>query len=401
MNILFLSITRFDNIDTRGIYPDLMREFINRGHDVYIASALERRFGKQTYLVKAEHCQFLNIATLNIRSAGLMEKGISMLMLDRQFDKAISRYWGDVPFDIVLYATPPVTFYNAIKHVKERCKCRSYLMLKDIFPQNAVDLGLMKPGGLLYKVFRKKEKRLYELSDRIGCMSEANVEYVIDNNPEIDPANVELCPNAIQPLQRDRLSDMERNKILSRYNIPVDKTIFINGGNLGKPQVGEFLFKVLEANESRADSHIVLIGDGTEFKRVERWFDEHKPSNATLLSAMPKDEYDEFIRACHVGMIFLDRRFTIPNFPSRLLTYLENRMPVVVASDVSTDIGRIAEEGGFGLWCESGDLETFVRNMTRLSGSAENIKEMGCRGYDFMVKNYSVDLIADNILNEK
>jgi len=37
-------------------------------------------------------------------------------------------------------------------------------------------------------------------------------------------------------------------------------------------------------------------------------------------------------------MIFLDYRFQIPNFPSRLLSYMAAGMPVIVATDPNTDM---------------------------------------------------------------
>lgn len=398
MNILFLSLSRFDNINERGIYSDLMREFIRRGNDVYIASPTERRFGKKTHIIKSEHCQILKIRTLNIQKTNIIEKGIGTLLLERQFDKAIKRYWGNIKFDLVLYATPPITFNKVIERVKNRCGCRSYLMLKDIFPQNAVDLGMMKQGGFLHKMFRKKEERLYEISDRIGCMSPANCEYVLKHNPSINPNKVELCPNAIEPIDIPDLSDSERDQLLNKLEIPIEKTLFIYGGNLGKPQGIDFLLKVVEANEANTDSHIVIVGDGTEFPRIKDFFDSIKPKNSTLIARLPKNEYDNLIRACHVGLIFLDPRFTIPNFPSRLLSYLENSMPVLLATDENTDMGRIAEREGFGLWCKSGDLESFMANLKKFSENNTLIYSMGNSGKKYLLNNYTVKTVSEIIL---
>lgn len=53
---------------------------------------------------------------------------------------------------------------------------------------------------LLYKYFRKQEKRLYTISDHIGCMSQANIDYVIKHNPEVNSRKVEVCPNTIDPI---------------------------------------------------------------------------------------------------------------------------------------------------------------------------------------------------------
>ena len=166
-------------------------------------------------------------------------------------------------------------------------------------------------------------------------------------------------------LQERLKGDRKESELLKELNIPASKRIFIYGGNLGKPQGIDFLLKVIEENKKRDDSYFVIVGSGTEYMRVKLWFDTHLPQNACLLAALPKAKYDELVSLCDVGLIFLDKRFTIPNFPSRLLSYLECRMPVLMATDVNTDIGRIAEESGFGLWTENGNIDTFMENAIR------------------------------------
>lgn len=396
MNILFLSVAGVGDINARGIYSDLMRELVSRGNDVYIASPTERRFGMKTHLIKSDHCQILKIKTLNIQKTNVIEKGIGTLLLETQFEKAIKKYWSEVNFDLVLYATPPITFNRVIEGIKKRCGAKSYLMLKDIFPQNAVDLGMMKEGSFLHKMFRKKEERLYEISDKIGCMSPANCEYVLKHNPEVDSKKVEVCPNAVMPVEVLNLSDEERKVLLSILDIPSEKILYIYGGNLGKPQGVDFLLKVVEANEKRSDSYIIIVGSGTEYPKIEQWFYSNSPKNSKLLSALPKNDYDKLVMACDVGLIFLDPRFTIPNFPSRILSYLENAMPVLLATDLNTDMGRIAEKEGFGLWCESGELDKFMKNMDKIT--PKTIPLMGKIGYDFLNRNYTIDKVVDIIV---
>ena len=395
MNILFLTISRINSLNERGIYTDLVKELQQRGHKICIASPSERKYGKPTHLIRDNGVEILKVRTLNIQKTNFIEKGLGTLMLEGQFARAIHRQWPEVKFDLVLYSTPPITFNKVIRSIKQRCGARSYLMLKDIFPQNAVDLGMMKSGGMLHKLFRRKERELYKLSDKIGCMSPANCEYVIHNNPEVNPDVVELCPNAVKPMAIPPLSTTERRTLLSKLAIPENKTLFIYGGNLGRPQGIGFLLKVLEANEHRGNSHIIIVGDGTEYPRIKSWFDTNSPQNATLISRLPKDEYDNLIRACHVGLIFLDPRFTIPNFPSRLLSYLENSMPVLLATDPNTDMGRIAERERFGLWALSGYLQRFMGNMEALT--PESIATMGQNGHRFLLNNYTADKVADII----
>jgi hypothetical protein len=243
---------------------------------------------------------------------------------------------------------------------------------------------------MLYKYFRKKEKNLYALSDYIGCMSPANVKYVLKHNPEVNPDRVEVAPNSVE-LNDDasRYYNVTRREVRQKYGLPIDRPIFIYGGNLGKPQGIPFLIKCLEANADRSDCHFVVVGNGTERAKLDSWYNSRNPKSVTLLSALPKDDYDMLARSCDIGLIFLDYRFTIPNYPSRLLPYLENKMPIIAVTDPNCDTGSIAEQYGYGYWCPSNDVNTFTHSVDKMLQS--DIALMGERGYVFLKKNYLVE----------
>lgn len=112
MNVIFLTLVRISNIDERHIYADLMREFRDEGHHVYIVTAAERRLGQDTTLVESHGVKILNVKTLNVQKTNIVEKGIGTLLIERQFKFAIKKYLGDVKFDLITYSTPPITFTN-------------------------------------------------------------------------------------------------------------------------------------------------------------------------------------------------------------------------------------------------------------------------------------------------
>ena len=377
MNILFLTLNRVSDL--------------SHGHRVYMVVPAERRFHESTSIKESCGAQILRVKTLNIQKSNVVEKGIGTLLLEMQYQCAIKKYWKDIRFDLILYSTPPITFNRVISSQKKRCKAKSYLLLKDIFPQNAVDLGMFSKRCLIYRLFRKKEKVLYQISDFIGCMSPANVDYVLTHNPEIKADRVEICPNSIKLLEKPLMASTARKNILQKLHIPINKTLFIYGGNLGRPQGLIFLLDVIAANEERNDSYFIIVGSGTEYGKIKSWFEANHPDNSMLLSSLPKKEYDDLVKACDVGLIFLDKRFTIPNYPSRLLSYLENRMPVLLATDLNTDIGRIAERNGYGCWTENGNLDTFMEMVDSLSADREKIKVMGEKGYEYLKSNYTVE----------
>ncbi|MDQ0873153.1 glycosyltransferase involved in cell wall biosynthesis [Paenibacillus sp. V4I3] len=400
MNVLFLTLLDFSSIDERGIYTDLMREFVKANHNIYIISPTEKRKKEPTRLLDSVKVKILKLQIGNIQKTNLIEKGISTLTLESKFREGISQFFNDVAFDLVLYSTPPITLQKAVEFVKNRDNAKTYLLLKDIFPQNAVDLGLLKKTGvkgLIYKYFRSKEERLYRISDYIGCMSEANVEYISKNNLNVKSEIVEVCPNSIEP-ENVKKDETTTYNLKNKYGISIGKTVFIYGGNLGKPQGVDFLLECLEANEDNEHSFILIVGSGTEFGKLENYFEIKKPKNAKLLHQLPKNDYEELANSCDVGLIFLDNRFTIPNFPSRLLSYMQASMPVLAATDGNTDIGRVVEDGIFGFWCESKDVEKFNKLVNSLC-DLNLRKELGANARNYLENNYTAKHSYEIIIN--
>lgn len=396
MNILFISISTLPDLNKHSISLDLIHEMCRNGHSVYVLCSHERRHGKPTSITEEAGCQIVRVRTGNLTKTNVVEKGISTLLLPFQYTQAAKKYFGSVKFDLVMYPTPPVTQVATVKYIKKRDGAKSYLLLKDIFPQNAIDIGMLKTSGIkgiLYKYFRMAEKRLYKVSDYIGCMSQANVDYVIKHNPEVDPAKVEICPNCIE-VEDKSISASEREEMRKKYNIPLDKKVFIYGGNLGRPQGIPFLVECLKTQLNNGDAYFIIVGNGTEFGRLQTFFDEYKPQNMVLMQRLPKEDYDILVAACDVGLIFLDHRFTIPNFPSRLLSYMQAKLPVLACTDPNTDVGTVIENGKFGHWCESNDTAAFADAVNKMDDPS-----FGENAYKYLCDNYSVTREYNVIMN--
>ncbi|MDM1042811.1 MULTISPECIES: glycosyltransferase family 4 protein [Empedobacter] len=396
MNIIFLTLVEINSIEERGIYQDLLRKFRDEGHDVTIVTPVERRKRIATNFKEKEGVSILQVKTLNIQKTNIVEKGIGTLAIEFQFLSAIKKYLSDKKFDLVLYSTPPITFAKIIEFVKKRDNAYSYLLLKDIFPQNAVDMKMLKEGGFIHKQFVKKEKKLYQISDTIGCMSPANVDFVLKHNPDINPQKVEVNPNTIEPVSFN-YSEEEKSSIRKKYNVPVYKKVLVYGGNLGKPQGLDFLLETIKETKNE-NAFFLIVGDGTEFPKMKEWFDSNKPINAKLLQRLPKEDYDRLLVACDVGLIFLDKNFLIPNFPSRLLSYLEMKIPVLAATDSNTDIGTIVEENDCGYKVISGNQQEMQEKLKLLLNG--NLQQMGQNAEQLLMNNYTVDQSYHLIVNK-
>jgi glycosyltransferase involved in cell wall biosynthesis len=397
MNILFLTLVKIKSIEERGIYTDLLRKFKQEGHEIFVVSPSERRDKKKTHLLNKDGVSILNVVTFNLQKTNILEKGIGTLAIEYQYLNAIKKYFSTIKFDLVLYSTPPITFSKVIDFVKKRDNAYSYLLLKDIFPQNAVDMKMLKKGGVLHKFFLKKELKLYELSDTIGCMSEANKKYITTHNPSLSLKKVEVNPNSIEPIQHNQTLE-EKKEIKKKYGLPLDKTIFVYGGNLGKPQGLDFLLETIATNRNE-NVFFLVVGSGTEYNRIEKWFVQKELKNMLLMSGLPKLDYDLLLNACDVGMIFLNKNFTIPNFPSRLLSYLEMKIPVIAATDPNTDIGDVLEKNKCGYKVFAGDISNMHKVIDEIDSNKDNYDQMSENAWGLLQREFKVDYSYQLIKN--
>lgn len=388
-SLVFLSITEIVNIEDSGIYADLLRNFVRDGWYVSIFYGTTRKENRITEVEGS--VQLVPVFIGKYEKTNIFQKGLSLLSFDRAFLSVISK--SDLKsVDLVLYATPPINLTRTISWIKRTYLCKSYLLLKDIFPQNAVDIGLFSRTNPLYYYFRLKEKKLYKLSDVIGCMSPENQKYISERDPEFSH-KLEVNPNSMD-LTRIEQSPSCDEDILEKNGIPSDKKIIIYGGNLGLPQGLPFLLEFFNYTlQKRTDVIFVVAGQGTEDYLLKN----SSLDNLFYVGQLSVKEFNNLVRLSKVGLISLDSRFTIPNFPSRLLSYLSNAVPVLCLVDNVTDIGKIAEANDFGRHALNGDLDECYEALAYLVDNIE-LESMGNNALSFLLSNYDSDISYKTII---
>jgi len=394
-NILFFTQVSVDSIYSRGLYTDLFKYFKDKGHHVIIFSPLERRNKEKSKVIEGDGFKIVRYLTPNINKVGKVEKAVSLILYDHLLRKAIKKHLTIASIDIVIYSTPPITITRSINFIKKKYRAFTYLLLKDIFPQNAIDLKLLPSSSFLTKAFLKTERQLYQSSDKIGCMSQANVDFLLRNHKYLHSDKVEICPNGII-VDEPAPEQVKNNDHRLRMGIPVDSVLFIYGGNLGKPQGIDFLIKLLNENLNSKIAFFLIIGNGTEYSKLSKWAEEKQANNVLVLSSLPKKEYDLIVSEADVGLILLDHRFTIPNYPSRLLGYLSQSLPVLAFTDEVSDIGTNASNRGYGDYCSSKDISKAVSLINEFSSKPKSeLEEMGNKGYNYLVNYYQVSNCYD------
>ncbi|MCH5190507.1 MAG: glycosyltransferase family 4 protein [Oscillospiraceae bacterium] len=382
MNIVFLTLGYPADINTRGIYTDLVTSLFRLGHTVTVFTQCE--IGNKNIEKAESGATVIPVYTGKVTKISFVKKGINLILLEKRFYKAVKEYCkGDI--DLLLYSTPPITFCSAVKKIKGQYKCKTYLLLKDIFPQNAVDLRLFSSKSLLYFYFRRKEKLLYKLSDLIGCMSPANVRYIIKHNKYLELSKVHISPNCI--IARDTIPTAACHNGLK----------LIYGGNLGKPQGIEFLIECCKIIEQTEDAVFTVIGSGTEYSKLENAIKKYGLKKTKLLPFMPKSAYLKLLAEQDMGMIFLDSAFTIPNFPSRMLDYLDNALPIFACTDKNSDVKQEICDEGAGVWCESNSISDFSILLNKICMDKSILLPMKQKAREVLMQKYNAEKEAKKI----
>ncbi|MGH1288386.1 glycosyltransferase family 4 protein [Bacillus toyonensis] len=395
MNILFLMIAFPDVEKTENLYTELAHEFKNHDHNVYVATILGDSDHTQTILRNEKGVNVLRISSGKLFNVNYIVKGINTVLLPYRFNQDIKKYFKDVKFDLVISPTPPITFLNTIKKLKKKHSCKSYLILRDIFPQNAKDLGLIN-NELLFSYFRRKEKKLYGISDHIGCMSQGNIDYIVKHNTDIKQEKLELLPNWRKVRENSLLPKTNYRK---QYGFNDDQIVLIFGGNIGLPQELDFLLELVECYKHREDIKFLIIGSGNRQESLKKMIVERELTNVILKDPVPSQEYDCLVRDCDIGLINLNRDFTIPNIPSKTLAYFEAEVPILASIDQNTDYGQVLNEARAGMWSITGDLESYKNNFEKLVCDKELRKSMGRNGRSYLIQNLGVNKAYKTIIN--
>ncbi|MBN2275459.1 MAG: glycosyltransferase family 4 protein [Bacteroidales bacterium] len=386
MNILFITIA-WPKSGERNLYTDLMDEFVLQKHNVYVIGTQYDELPSDNEIKDENGIKVLRINSGKIRKTSHLRKLFSLLTLGNKMLRGIEKHFPDIVFNLIISPTPPITLSTLYKKLKHKYNARFYLLLKDIWPQGSVDHGVFSRYSIPWLFFRQHEIRTYKTADYIGCMSPLGAEYILSKNTYIARNKVEVCPNCIQ--LNNNIDENGGEKIRAKYGIPADACVFIFSGNLG---IGHGLGFLVEAIKQLADypkAFFVIGGSGTHFRFLEDKLKEFPHKNVFLYNWLPSDDFNQILAACDVGLILL-YKYTVPQFPSRLLSYMEYSKPILCAVNQYTDIGTIVENHGCGCSTIHGNINEFISAIKYFSENKSERQRMGKNARKLLIDNYTV-----------
>lgn len=358
-----------------NMYTTLVDEFVKHNHDVVVLAPGDA----PTHISMERGIEILRVKSIPFKNVSKYLKGLSSLFMPVRFLSALRKFYPAQRFDLIISPTPPITFAGLISKIKKRYNAKFYLILRDIFPQNAVDLNFFRKEGVYYRYFRRVEKKYYKLADKIGCMSQGNIDYVLRHNPYLAPEKLHILRN-FQKLYSG--SELQPQIIREKYDLG-NNFIVVFGGNMGKPQQLENVLELAKRCMEHKNVRFLLLGEGVEMDKIAKNTAEENISNIIIRKSIKKDDYQDLISTCDLGLISLHRDFTIPNIPSKILDYLNVGIPVLASIDRCTDFDKVLEESGAGLFSYAGEHDAFKQNFDTIYTNKTLREEMGRAGHRY------------------
>lgn len=393
MKALFLMFAFPDMNKSFNMYTAMVDMFNDNGHTVTVVAPGNDK--KQTSIVLENGIEVLRVKTLPIKNVSNIRKGVANLVLPYQYQFNINKFYKNKKFDLIIIPTPPITLGSLAAHLKHKHNAQVYLILRDIFPQNAVDLGFMKSGSLIHKLFKNKENKLYKIADQIGCMSQANIDFVKNNN-QVTTDKLHILSNW-QYINTD--SSLNIDTIRRNYKIE-NKFVIVFGGNMGKPQQLENVVELAARCKPHSDIVFILLGEGVMMDKIRKELKEKNLNNVQIYGSIPKLEYQSLLQACDLGLISLHKDFTIPNIPSKALDYWNVGLPILSSVDRATDFGEILDKSQSGLWAYAGQHEQLYNCLVKLYENPDLRKQMSINGKAYFRSHLTPEIAYATVISK-
>jgi len=376
---------------------ELAEELVLRGHEVTVATCYPQYNLAQTGFEKdyeelsvEKGVRVIRIRTLPHKKVGYLFRGVSQVMLPYIFLKTLKKYLND-KIDCVLVYSPPLPLWKLGHFIKRKFGASFILNLQDIFPQNAIDLGILN-NRLLIKYFEYMESRAYESADVITVHSEGNRQFLLENK-DIDAGRLEVLHNWIEIEQGKKNEGQLFRKKLNLEG----KFIFFFGGVMGPSQGLDLVLGAAELLKREKDIAILLVGDGVEKENLENLANRLNLENVVFHPFISKEDYRKMVDEIDVGLVCLSNRNNTPVVPGKILSYMAAKKPVCAFLNSESDGHMIIRKAKCGESAVSGDVNKAYELMLKIYNERNSLDTLGCNGYSYAVEHFSQKVCVDRL----
>ena len=393
MRILFL-FCHLPILNTNnGLFVQLINEFGRHAHHICVSA--KGQGIKKTQLVKENGIDVLRIKSHDFTGVSSnVKKALAYqeyAIKQRYYTK---RYFKNESFDLIISHSLPPELAYIVGGLKSYFKCPFYLIQSDYTWQDAVGFGYFSADNLVARYYQYWEKRMIKQADFIGCPTKGNFSFVKRYYPFVKDETFDLLPFWLNELNVTPNYDLKKEMGLE------GKFVVVYGGSVGAAQRVDHAIELADECKDKEDIVFVILGRGPMLPQIKQMAKERNLSNVVFKEFLPQNQYLRFLATCDVGIIMLNEKTAIPNFPSKAISYLNMRVPILAALDYVTDFGSFLSENQAGQWAFSDKIQDLKRKLLdyyNYSDFREQIKE---NGYKLYKSQLTTDHAYQTIMNK-
>ena len=348
---------------------DLGVEAVRQGHEVTVLTPSDM-ISQGVEISLEEGLRVVRVRTRKIKGANKVLRALEETRLSTTLWNATKHFLCQNPCDLIIFYSPTIFFGGLVQKLKARWHCPSYLILRDIFPQWALDLGILR-RNLVFAYFRRQELQQYAAADIIAVQSKADLDYFARELPD-DHHRLEVLYNWMaleEPI-------LPRTGYRTQLGLQ-DKVVFFYGGNVGVAQDMDNILRLAENLSGHHEVYFLLVGDGSMVKQLKRSIVRRGLDNIQILPPVGQQEYLSIVSEIDVGIVSLDRRLKTHNIPGKTLSYLYWSKPVLASINPGNDLFDLLTESNAGLCFVNGEDEGFSAAALRLANDPALRASMG------------------------
>lgn len=306
------------------------------------------------------------------------------------------RFLSKQNYDLVVFYTPSIFWYPLIDKIKTNFNTKTYQILRDFFPQWAIDSGLLGKKSLLTKFLQKVEQKNYKIADTIGIQSPENIKRFISQNEKWKD-KVNLLYNWADT-KKESLDTNKGNSFRQKMNL-VDKVIFFYGGNIGQAQdMKQLLNLALRMSFSEKDAFFIFLGEGDEVNLVKNFIETNQLKNCLYLPPVNQLEFKAILNEIDVGLFSLHPNHSSHNFPGKLLGYMQALKPILGCVNSGNDLLETVLESKSGFISLAGDEDSLYSNAIQLMNSKIR-DQLGENAFNLLQLKFSTKSACVSILS--
>jgi len=368
---------------------DLSREFARQGHELTVMLPnAEQSLAWQTEQV--DGVQVLRLKAPKTKDIGYVRRTVAEFLMpffmQRNLQKSPFAY---TQWDGVMWYSPSIFHGPLVKALKTRCNCKAYLIIRDIFPEWAVDMGLMGKG-LPYRFFKAVAHYQYSVADVIGVQTPGNKTY-FERWRQQPSRRLEVMQNWLnKPTQAKCPIRISETRLAGRK-------VFVYAGNMGVAQGMGILLDLAEKLATNPDVGFLFVGRGSETARLKLAAETRKLVNVVFFDEIHPDEIPDLYAQCSVGIVALDPRHRSHNIPGKFLTYMQSGLPVLANINAGNDLANLVRSERVGQVCETNDVKDLLALAHKLLNEIETDNTIGERCRTLFRQQFAVQNTVQQI----